>query len=304
MTRSMSQASRRNFHTPRRFCNVYSSAKVGSRVYRPNGLVKCLYNHQVNNINKYAFNRDSTIQNDVRRICTVYKSEEFGSLSAVQTTCLTVQTPTLSRSFCSCLHQSGRLGSQSGRLSVIDQLQILSNFNLREDCFNRPDDMDSHPDELINKARIGIQISPSGHLSALVRTRVRQLRKLPIRLQLSGRLPTMVRMRTQQKWKLRVEVQPSNRSSPMVRTREALYGSYLQRTCDHPDDYALLSGTRLLNMKDFQRKSRKFWSHNCPSRRPRFTIRTTSVHITAVAHYAPQPINRGPWALRTARIRY
>jgi len=42
MTRSVSQASRRNFQTPRRLCNIYSSAKVGSRVYRPNGLVKPL----------------------------------------------------------------------------------------------------------------------------------------------------------------------------------------------------------------------------------------------------------------------
>jgi hypothetical protein len=62
--------------------------------------------------------------------------------------------------------------------------------------------------------------------------------------------------------------------------------------------------TRLLNMKDFQRNSRKILSHSCPSGRPRFTVWTTSVHITTVSHSAPQPINRGPWALRTARIRY
>jgi hypothetical protein len=62
--------------------------------------------------------------------------------------------------------------------------------------------------------------------------------------------------------------------------------------------------TRLSNWKDFQWKSQKILSHCCPSGRPRFTVRTASVHITAVAHSAPQPINRGPWALRTARIRY
>jgi hypothetical protein len=33
-------------------------------------------------------------------------------------------------------------------------------------------------------------------------------------------------------------------------------------------------------------------------------VQTASVHITTVAHSIPQPINRGPWALRTARIRY
>jgi hypothetical protein len=43
------------------------------------------------------------------------------------------------------------------------------------------------------KARIAIQISPSGRQLALVRMRVHQLRKLPIRLQPSGRLPIMVR---------------------------------------------------------------------------------------------------------------
>jgi hypothetical protein len=63
--------------------------------------------------------------------------------------------------------------------------------------------------------------------------------------------------------------------------------------------------TRLLNRKDFQRNSQKILLHCCRSERPRFTVETASVHISAaVAHSAPQPINRGPWALRTARIRY
>jgi len=57
---------------------------------------------------------------------------------------------------------------------------------------HRPDDVVSRPDALIHKARIAIQISPSGRQSALVRTRAHQLRKLPIRLQPSGRLPPMV----------------------------------------------------------------------------------------------------------------
>jgi hypothetical protein len=171
---------------------------------------------------KDAFNRNFTIQSVVRRFCTTYQSEEFGSLSAIRTivpsrldahfstvpsvctTCLTVRTPsqtkhhpfgrrsfsfgpfTVSRSFCSSLHSSKHLSSLSGHLSMIDQLQILSKFNLREDCFNRPNDVDSRLDRLIHKARITIQISPSGRLLALVRTRVQQLRKLPIRLQPSG----------------------------------------------------------------------------------------------------------------------
>jgi hypothetical protein len=62
--------------------------------------------------------------------------------------------------------------------------------------------------------------------------------------------------------------------------------------------------TRLLNMNDFQRNFRKILSHSCPSERPRFTVQTTSVHITAIVHSVPQGINRGPWALRTTRIQY
>jgi hypothetical protein len=62
--------------------------------------------------------------------------------------------------------------------------------------------------------------------------------------------------------------------------------------------------TRLLYSKDFQWNFWKILSHSCSSGRLRFIVRTTSVHITAIAHSAPQPINRGPWALRTARIRY
>jgi hypothetical protein len=61
---------------------------------------------------------------------------------------------------------------------------------------------------------------------------------------------------------------------------------------------------RLLNRKDFQWKSQKFWSYSCPSGLLMSTVRTGSVLITAVAHLNPQPINRGPCALRIARIRY
>jgi hypothetical protein len=100
---------------------------------------------------------------------------------------------------------------------------------------NHPDDVVFHPDACLLKARIVIQISPSGRQSTLVRTRVLLIWKLLIRLQPSGRLPFMVRTRALQIWKLRVEELPSRRSSPMVRTRKALYGNYLQRMCNRPD---------------------------------------------------------------------
>jgi hypothetical protein len=43
---------------------------------------------------------------------------------------------------------------------------------IKERSFNRPDNVVSCPDARLLKARIAIQISPSGRLSALVRTRV------------------------------------------------------------------------------------------------------------------------------------
>jgi hypothetical protein len=149
----------------------------------------------------------------VRTIVPSLPDAHLSTVPSVRTTCLTVRTPDrpsiirpedvhfpsgpllYREATVPALHLSGRLNSPSGRLSVIDQLQILSKFNLREDCFNCPDDMDSRPDALIHKARIAIQISPSGRQSALVRTVVLQLRKLPIQLQPSGWLPIMVRTR-------------------------------------------------------------------------------------------------------------
>jgi len=59
---------------------------------------------------KDAFNRDSTIQSDVRSFCTAYKSEEFGSLSAVWMTCHPVRTP-----ICPLFHPSKRRAIPSGR---------------------------------------------------------------------------------------------------------------------------------------------------------------------------------------------
>jgi hypothetical protein len=140
--------------------------------------------------------------------------------------------------------------------------------------------VDSHPDALLLKARIAIQIQPSGHLPIMVRTRATQI------------------------WKLRVEDQPSGRPSSLVWTRESLIWKLLAADMQPSGRQCLTVRTRLSNRKDFQRKSQKFWSHSCPSGRLKFTVRTASVHITAVAHLNHQPINRGPWALRTARIRY
>jgi hypothetical protein len=71
-----------------------------------------------------------------------------------------------------------------------------SKFRIREDWYTRPDDVVSRMDAFIYKARIAIQISPSGRQSALVRMLVQLIWKLSIRLQPSGRLPFMVRTRS------------------------------------------------------------------------------------------------------------
>jgi hypothetical protein len=162
--------------------------------------------------------------------------------------------------------------------------------------------VDSRLDALIHKVRISFQNTTVRTSVSLVRMSVQQIWKLRIQLQLSGNLPIMVRTRAKQIWKLRVEDQLLGRPSPLVRTGEALYENYLQRTCDRPDDSTSPFG--LSNRKDFQQKYQKFWSHSCPSGRLMSTVRMASVLITAVARLNPQPINRGPWALRTARIRY
>jgi hypothetical protein len=114
-------------------------------------------------MSKDVVNRDSTFQSIFRRLYTAKKIEDFIFLvirpddvsicplfhpsgrrvipSGRQTDqhhlfgqrVFPSRPSTVSRSFCSSLYPSGRLSSPSGRLSVIDQLQILSKFRIRED---------------------------------------------------------------------------------------------------------------------------------------------------------------------------
>jgi hypothetical protein len=145
---------------------------------------------------KDAVNRDSTIQSDVRRFClqvrrissslsavrTIEPSRPDAHLStvpSVRTTCLSVWTLHCVEKVLSSLHPFGRFSSTSGRLSVLDQFQISFQVPRKGRSINRPD-------ARLLKARIAIQIPPSGSLTAMVRTRVHQRRKLPIRLQPSG----------------------------------------------------------------------------------------------------------------------
>jgi len=98
----------------------------------------------------------------------------------------------------------------------------------------------------------------------------------------------MVRTCAQQIWKLREEDQPSGRPSQGLDARSLSKEitcsgrTTVRMTVPHRPDAAL-------KQERFSAKIQEFWA-------PSF--------IKAVAHLNPQPINRVPWALRTARIRY
>jgi len=136
---------------------------------------------------------------------TIPSELQTDQASSVRTTCLSVRTLHCVEKVLSSLNPSGRFSSTFGRLSVLDQFQISFQVPRKGRSINRPDDVVSRPDARLLKARSTILISPSGRLTVVVRTRVHQRRKLPIRLQPSGRLPIMVRTRALQILKLCVE---------------------------------------------------------------------------------------------------
>jgi hypothetical protein len=147
----------------------------------------------------------------------------------------------------------------------------------------------SRPGARLRKARITIQISPSGRLSVLVRTRMQLIWKLSIWLQPSGRAHNwygncMLKFS-------RPDVHPpwSGRVKP-----------YMEITCSGHET----ARKSVSHRPDAALKQERFLAKFLKYPVAQLSVRTASVHITAVAHSAPQPINRGPWALRTARLRY
>jgi len=153
-----------------------------------------------------AFIRDSTIQSDVRRFCTAYKLDDFGSLSAIRTTCHPVRTPIYP-----LFHPSGRRVTPSGcpdRPSIICPDDVLSCLDLyyfekllfqlaSVRTFQPPvwtplsDRSASNSFQVQFKGRL---LQPSGQ-HGFPSGRAHQLRKLPIQIEPSRRLPIMVRMR-------------------------------------------------------------------------------------------------------------
>jgi hypothetical protein len=171
---------------------------------------------------KDVVNRDSTIQSTLRRLSSAKISvpcqlsgrdgltiepsrpdAHLTTLPSVRTTYHTMRTPVrpsvirpdnvhvhpdppLCREV-SIQLASVRMSQQPvrtllGTRLVSDSFQVP----IKERLINRRDDVVSRPDARLLKARIVIQISPSGRQSALVRTRVQLIWKLPIRLQPSG----------------------------------------------------------------------------------------------------------------------
>jgi hypothetical protein len=96
----------------------------------------------------------------------------------------------------------------------------------------------------------------------------------------------MVWTRGHQLWKLRVEDQSSKRSSPMVRTREALYGKYLQRTCNRPDG-CVFRPDAALKQEKILAKFLENYVTQLPVRTAMTTVQTAPAYISAVAHSAP-----------------
>jgi hypothetical protein len=83
-----------------------------------------------------------------------------------------------------------------------------------------------------------------------------------------------------------LKISRSGRSSPMVRTLEALYGKYLQRTCNRLDD-CVFRLDAALKQERFSAKFSKIPVAQLPVRTAMTTVRTAPAYISAVAHSTP-----------------
>jgi hypothetical protein len=152
--------------------------------------------------------------------------------------------------------------------------------------------MDSRPDALIHKARIAIQIQPSGRQSAWSGRTFNRYGNCVFNfnhpdacLSWSGRA-----LNSYGNCVLKInhpDGHPpwSGRAKPYMEITCSGRAT-VRTTVPHRPDSAL-------KQERFSAKISEILSHNCPSGRLRFTVRTASECITAVAHLNPQPINRG-----------
>jgi hypothetical protein len=188
--------------------------------------------------------------------------------------------------------------SQQPVQTPLDTRPVSDSFQvpINERSIKCPDDVVSRPDARLLKARIVIQISPSGSQSALVRTHVQPVWKLPIRLQPSKRAHSRYGNCVLKFSHPDAHLPWSGRAKPYKEI--TCSGRATIWTMCHPVQ------TRLLNRKDFSAKFSENPLAQLSVRTAMTTVRTVPSYILPDDHLSLQPINRGPWALRTTRIRY
>jgi hypothetical protein len=261
---------------------------------------------------KDAFNRDFTIQSTYRRLCIACKSEEFRfpvsrpDDHAILSGCPSVHCSIrpddvpyrpdsrqtkhhpsgrrvfpsrpfiVSTNFCSSLHPFGLLSNPSGRPLVFDQASDSSQNYIWEDCCNRPDDVDFHPDALLLKARIAIQIQPSERLSAWSGRAFNRYGNYGFDFNCPDACLSWSERAHSKYGNCVLKINRPDGHPPWSERAKP----YMEITCSGRATVR----TRLSNKKDFQPKSQKFWSHSCLSGRPMSTIRMKPIYFIAVTH--------------------
>jgi hypothetical protein len=154
--------------------------------------------------------------------------------------------------------------------------------------------VDSRSDTLIHKARISIQIQPFGRQTAWSGCVFNRYGNCVFNFNHSDACLSWSGRALNKYGNCVLKINRPDGHPPWFGRTNALYGNYLQRTYDRPDDSASPSGRGSQTGKIFRENLKNYVAQ--------LSVWTASVHIMAVAHLNPQPINRGPWALRTVRI--
>jgi hypothetical protein len=149
---------------------------------------------------------------------------------------------TVTSSFCSSLHPSGRLSSPSGRPLVFDQASDSFQNYIWEDCCSRPADVDFYPDPFLLKARIEIQIQPSGRLSAWSGGAFNKYGNCVFDFNRPDACLSWSGCAHSKYGNCVLKINRPDDHPPWSRRAEALYGNYLYRTCDRLDDSVSPSG--------------------------------------------------------------
>jgi hypothetical protein len=146
-------------------------------------------------------------------------------------------------------------------------------------------------DVLINKARIAIQIPPSERQSAFIRYGNCRFdfNRPDVCPSWSVRVHSRYGNCVLKNFRLDVHPLWSKRVKP-----------YMEITCSGRATVR----TSVSHRQDAALKHERFSANFSENPVALMPVWLASVHITAVAHFAHQPINRSPWALRTARILY